>query len=312
MTRLRLWWRVGGRNLRGVLAWLLPGVWAVCGLLASPESVLAQSDAATCVSAHADAQVFRNRGAFVSAHERLLLCARSSCPKPIADDCATWLGALEDSLASIVLAVSDEQGRDLIDVRVTANGVKLTDQADGRAISMDPGLYTLRFSAEWHAPAELSIAIRQSEKNRIVRVQLRTRSELPAVTVTEHDEPAATSPAPTPTTPHTASTIPIATYVLGATTLIGAGMYAYFGLTGLEKEHKVRDLPADAPCGSLCGEGKRAYVLADIGLGIAVASAAGAIATFVLLRETDPSSARVGILPLTTQRGVLLHWSGSF
>jgi hypothetical protein len=295
----------------------LAALCAFCGLLAHSKPAHAESDTATCVSAHAEAQERRNRGEFVAAHERLMLCARSSCPKPIADDCATWLGMLEDSMSSIVLAVSDEQGHDLVDVHVTANGVKLVDQADGHAISMDAGLYSLRFTAEGHAPTELSVAVRQSEKNRIVRVQLRRLSPAAniaaAKTVAIHEAP------DEPATASSSSPVPIATYVLGATAVIGAGMYAYFGLTGLSKEHKVRDLQADAPCGSLCSEGKRDYVLADIGLGVTVVAAAGAITTFLLLRDTTPASqteagasASVGILPLTTQRGALLHWSGSF
>ncbi|MET0385274.1 MAG: hypothetical protein ABW321_04910 [Polyangiales bacterium] len=277
------------------------------GTLAVTSAVRAQPQVAACVSAHAEAQVLRNRGALLSARKQLLQCARQECPKLVADDCATWLTALDESLSSIVFAVSDDRGRDLVAVTVTANGETLTERADGRALPLDPGVYALRFSAEGYLPAELSVSVRQSEKNRIVRVQLAAEGGSPSEIAAK--TPA--SPAATDASPHP---IPVISYVLGGTLLVGAGMYAYFGLSGLSKENELEKLPPDTACGSLCSAGRRDYILADIGLGVAVGSAIGAVAAFLLYdpRADAPARTQLRISPLAAQRGVLVHWSGSF
>jgi hypothetical protein len=183
-------------------------------------------------------------------------------------------------------------------VHISADGKAIAERADGRALAIDPGSYQLRFEAEGYQPSTLSVSIRQSEKNRIVRVNMK-HVPPPMAAAAKTTIPAQSSAHP----------IPIASYVLAGTTVVGIGAFAAFGLQGLSKEHAVEKLPPTEPCGSLCSAGRRDYVLADIGLGVAIASAAGALALLLLNGKDERPSAS---LQPVSGRGGALRWSANF
>ena len=259
------------------------------------------------MTAHADAQLLRMHGSLVDARGKLLVCAQTECPKPVANDCAAWLSEVEDSLSSVVFAVSDEEGHDLTDVRIRANGKPLADHADGRALTIDPGSYALRFESAGYLPVEQTISIRQSEKNRIVRVRMDRANPPPSAA--KRTPPY--TPVLTPVeAPEASPAIPLASYVLAGTTLLGFGAYAYFGLSGLSKERKYRRLENPDMC-DFCSSGERDYILANIGLGVGLASAVGAVTVFFLSRPDQKP-------PVAEQRAGLqvlpmgLQWSEHF
>jgi len=266
--------------------------------------------------------VLQRRGALVAAREQLLLCAQKGCPKPIAADCSGWLSEVEQSLSSVVFAVSDDEGVDLVNVHVTANGAAIADKADGRALPLDPGLYVLRFEAPGHSPGEQSITVRQSEKNRIVRMQLRRTPAVPKPQVTMNAESLyASEPADSG-----GKSIPVASYVFGGVAVVGLGMFTYFGLSELsavkEKEkldatNVMREQNGQPPldCGDLCEQGQRDFILAYVGLGVAVTGATGAVLAYVLSDPEPPArgaSTQLRVLPLASQRGALLQVQGTF
>jgi hypothetical protein len=280
----------------------------VVSVLLAPTNLHAQLNTNECVTSHAEAQALRNRGALLEARQQLLRCARRECPKLIADDCATWVPAIDDSLSSVVFAVSTEDGHDLVEVEVSADGKPLTHRTEGRALPIDPGLYHLRFSAPGYQPTEVLVSFRQSEKNRIVRVHM---APLPAAA--ESAEQASAPTAASAEAVEYARPVPVATWVMAGTTVVGAGMFALFGLNGLAKEHKVERLTMNDSCGELCSAGRRDYVLADIGLALAVSSAVGALTCYWLRPEerTEPGDrARLTVVPL--RDGALLRGVGRF
>ena len=289
----------------------------------------AQASAERCVAAHAQAQVEQRRGALLAAREQLLICGQKGCPKPIATDCGGWLAEAEESVPSVVFAVVDDLGHDLVDVQVTANGVLMTSKADGRALPLDPGLYQLRFQAEGYLPGQQSITVRQSEKNRIVRMQLRRGAAArhkPLVTLDAASLYDPYDSAPPPSTAERSKAIPVTSYALGGVAVVGLGMFTYFGLSELSdvKEKERLDVlnarrkelgQQEQPCGSLCDRGTRDFILTYVGLGVAVAGAAGAVLAYVL-SEPKPtehaSGLRLGAAPLASRRGALLQLSGAF
>jgi hypothetical protein len=288
----------------------------------------AQADQNRCVAAHAQAQMEQRSGALLAAREQLLICAQKGCPKPIAADCTGWLAEDEQSLPSVVFAVSDDQGRDLVDVRVTANGAQVADKIDGRALPIDPGLYQLRFEAEGYEPGEQAVTVRQAEKNRIVRMQLQHgAAHKPLVTMDAASlYTADDSSRPAATTSSASKTIPVTSYVLGGVAVVGLGMFTYFGLTELSDVKEKERLDAanalrrdkmepEEPCGSLCDRGKRDFVLTYVGLGVAVAGAAGAVLAYVLSEPQPAERAdrlHLDLAALPQRRAALLQLRGAF
>jgi len=252
-----------------------------------------------CLNAYSESQELRLRGSLLAAREQLLVCSRDSCPRLIVNDCARWLPEVEEGLSSVVLAPTDAQGHDLSEVRVRSDTRVITERTDGRAVSLDPGPYNLTFEADGYLPAQVDVTLRQSEKNRIVRVQLEKAApsaaavaqaaaltlegtSLQAAALGDHADMDAES------RPRLTRSWPVATTVLSGVALAGVGTFAYFGLNGLSKRDDAKRCSMD--CGDLIDRGKRDYIVADIGLGVAVAAAVSAVLVYTLV-ESKPHPA---------------------
>lgn len=241
-----------------------------------------------CLAAYGQAQELRIKGSLMAAREHLLTCSQDVCPKPIVHDCVEWLADVETSLSSIVFAVSDAAGHDIAATRVRANGRELSDHADGRALTLDPGTYNFRFEAAGYEPLERAITMRQSEKNRIVRVQLVKQSD-------DMSQPGSLERAPAAAVSDAGGfRVPTASIVLGATAVVSVASFAFFGLSGKAKRADADGCMAN--CSHFIDEGKRDYVIADISLGVAVLSAGSAVLV-ALLNQEHASRSRV---PLST------------
>jgi len=165
--------------------------------------------------------------------------------------------------------------------------------------------------------AEQTVSMRQSEKNRIVRVQMARIVQPKAAALvtassdaTHPGEPtSAARPASTAPTQHSA--IPLVTYILGGTTLVGTGMFAYFGLSGASDKRRAEH--CQTGCDDLIRNGKRDYVIADIGLGIAIASLPAAILVFALQPGDAPEAkSQLHVQPIALQHGAGMLWTGEF
>jgi hypothetical protein len=276
-----------------------------------PAGVRAEDRKQQCLAAYADAQELRLKGALLAARARLLTCVQPGCPGPVIKDCAGWLSDVDSSLSSIVFALSDENGRDIPDGRVTANQRVVTERTDGRAVLLDPGTYNFSIDAPGFEHEQRTLAVRQSEKNRIVRVQLKvaspsersnrerganaetkggslsaSRAAASGTSVLPRSALQASSDRVTTDTPGTRSW-PVVTTILGGVALVGVGGFAYFGLQGLNKRDQAER--CQASCRALIDAGKRDYVIADVSLGVAIASAAAAALVY-FVAESRPSA----------------------
>jgi hypothetical protein len=265
-----------------------------------------------CVQAHAEAQQRRMHGSLLAAREELLVCGRNDCPTPVMNDCAGWLNEVEASLSSIVFAVSDEDGHDIVDASVRADGKLLSEQSDGRALTLDPGTYTFSLTAPRRPTVEITLSVRQSEKNRIVRVELPPPRSISEAPPTSRLPTTPSPPVPAAAQPHP---VPLVSYILAGTTLIGVGGFVYFGLSGNALHRQWQHCTDD--CSAVRRTGKRNYVLADIALGVAIVSLPAAIITYLVARPDRDGSqqtqnARQEITPLWLPGGAGLQWRTSF
>lgn len=241
-----------------------------------------------------------------------MLCAQESCPALVANDCATWASEIEASLSSVVFAVSDSSGQDVVDAHIYANGRLISERADGRAIAIDPGTYTFRFEAPPRAAVEETVSIRQSEKNRIVRVQFGVlKTEKPGQMALPRDTQAPRAPKP--------RGIPTGTWVLGGVALAGAAAFTTFALLGHGKYEDAKKCRTEPDCDeldSLIDAGKRDYVVADVALGVGIASATAALIVYFVDRgsyaPTAPAAQGLRVEPDFANRGARLSYRADF
>ena len=125
-----------------------------------------------CLSAFADTQRLRESGALTAAREQVLVCARDSCPGPVATQCVVWLDELDASLPTVVFAVKAVADHDGGAVRVTEGDRVVAERLDGAAVVIHPGPRTLRFEDVDGKSVSVDIVLYEGQKNRIVEVEL--------------------------------------------------------------------------------------------------------------------------------------------
>jgi hypothetical protein len=231
--------------------------------------VLGQSSVEVCVADHKRVQTLRQTGGYLEAHAAAARCASSACPLLVREDCSAWFVDLEERIPSLILELRDERGRDLVDVRVYANGQPLTNALDGRAIPIDPGRYRLRFEASGQRPLEQEVVVRETSKKRKLTVVLRA---LPA--------PAAKA-APEVSRREEASAIKPALLTLGAVAAASLGAAAALGGAGklaLRRLDRSQCKPDCSP--SEVERVNETYRAAYIALGVGAAAATAAVIVY--------------------------------
>lgn len=257
---------------------------ALHALSGATARVHAQDDKQACLSSYASSQKQRNKGALLAARKQLLVCSRNVCPGPVVKDCMEWLTDVDANLSSVVFAVSDASGHDIVNARVTAQQELITDTTDGHAVLLDPGMYEFQIEADGYERAESTVIMHQAEKNRMVRVQLkRPPSAAPRKFTLKFQPEPATVPASAPAVDHP---FPVVTTVLAGVALAGVGTFAYLGVRGLNTLHEARRCQAN--CRRTIDSGTRDYVVADIGLGVAIAAAVSAALVYFLVESNEP------------------------
>src|SRR5262249_31598684 len=101
----------------------------VIGTTSAPARAV---DRAACAAASDQAQQLRDEAKLRAARAQLIICADETCPGVIRKDCAGWLADVEARLPSVVFRVLDPAGKDLVQVKLTVDGKKLTDTLDGK------------------------------------------------------------------------------------------------------------------------------------------------------------------------------------
>jgi len=196
---------------------------------------------------------------------------------------------VDASQPSVVFAGLDAQGKDTVLVSVKIDGQAAARELDARAVPLDPGRHEFEFTSADGQLRRVSLVLREAEKRRRVVADFRVS-----------EAKAAPAPAQTPTPAAPAATsddgpsTPVAVYVLGGIGLAGLGSFAYFAASGRSIQKNELD-----PCKPHCqgkedriSEMRTRYVIADISLGVAVASLG--VGTYLLFasKGESPRAAR--------------------
>ncbi len=227
-------------------------------------------DKRKCYAEYESAQVERQAGRLRNARASLLLCSSNACPSVVQADCVEWLEQVTKSLPTVVLAARVGR-RDEFNVQVTMDGQPLTSRLDGKAMPIDPGAHTFRFELPPYPPIEERVLVAVGEKERSIAALFDngegTADGKPKPGVDEYRP------------------VPKLVYVFGGVALAGLGGFTYFGLTGKGERSDLMNSCAPFCSDSQISPVKTKLLLADISLGIAVASAV----TSVVLYVTRPS-----------------------
>ncbi len=150
----------------------------VVGLLpAVRPATAAEPTKQECVDANDGAQDLRQAGQLIEAREKLLLCASSSCPALVRQDCAPRLNEVDKAMPTLVFEATDEDGLEVKAVRVTIDGTWLSNTLDGTPLSINPGVHTLTFEADGFRVAEKALVAQEGVKERHEQVVLRAMAK---------------------------------------------------------------------------------------------------------------------------------------
>jgi len=278
-------------------------------LLAIPS--LALADVTTCVHAHTSGQREAKAGHFKAASELFASCvSEPSCPGAIRAECAEFYKGAERSVPTLIFAALDEQGGDLIQVRVSSADQVLSESLDGRPIAVDPGQHHFKFELASGQVLESDVLVREGEKNRIVSVRAKPRSQTASEARTSSLD-----------VNDGARKLPTSFWVasgVGAAALVSFGAFAAMGHG---KQSSLND------CSPSCSSSSHAdydamsrdYLIADISLGVAVVSAG--VATWLFLSSdraraapphaSENPAARLTLTPLVSTRGAGLLFNAT-
>jgi hypothetical protein len=272
----------------------------------------ARADVASCTALHASGQREAKAGRLKHASEQFLTCASSPdrCPDAVRAECTDLYGNVQKVIPTVVFTVSDEQGRDLTNVKVYSTDQLIVESLTGRPIPLDPGKHHFRFVFPSGDVLATDILVREGEKNRVVGVRTREArgaSRAPARPATARG---AAPAAPAATGRSLSAGFWVASTV-GVASLASFGVFALLG-------HNSQS--ALETCSPTCDLGRRDdydkmrrdYLIADISLGAAAVSlgvatwlffSAGSSGGETPKRGDGGGTSRFAVVPLPDRSG---------
>jgi hypothetical protein len=225
--------------------------------VSAPSTAVAdEPSAAQCYDAHETGQLQRKRGEIHKARISFGTCGRNVCPSVVQRDCVAWAQELATQQPTVVVAVVRSDGTDVLGARVFIDGASTA--ADGRAVELDPGQHSVRVERAGEPAFDRRFSVREGDRARRVAIVL-------------PGEPA----------PRGLGKPPVLTYVLGGVALVSLASFGTFGALGKSRENELTETCVDRCSDSDVAGVRRSYLVADISLGVAIASAAAAVILWV-------------------------------
>jgi hypothetical protein len=243
-------------------------VLAAFALVASHASAQNPPTKQQCADAYTQAQVLRAKDKLVLAKKQVDLCNDPACPQALRKDCTAWVVELQESVPVLAVDVVDERGRAVPSAHVTVDGSAV---ASGQSLTLDPGSHTLAADAPDMVSASETLELAKGEK-RHATLTLKAR------VVETTPEVSASKP------------LPVAAIVLATVGVAFVGGFIGFGVAGNSKR---TDLDA-VRCAPSCAQAdvdsiKTDYVIADVALGVGLASLAVATVLFIVAETSAPA-----------------------
>ena len=257
---------------------------------------------ATCARAYEEGQELRKSGQLVSARATLQSCARDQCPDFIRSDCASWYDEVQSELPTLVFAARS-QGRDLSEVRILVGERVLASHIDGQAVELDPGDYELRFEARDMRALKQRFVIARGERNRLIQVELEPTVATAAAAASEPGQDRSLTPP--------AQRSLLVPGIFAGVGVLGVAGFAGLGAWGLSGEKHLEDACSPKCSASQLSEVRTRYLLADVSLGVGVASLSLG-AYFYLSQSPTPHARAPKLAVLPRPGGADFVYGGAF
>ena len=135
------------------------------------SSALTAQGTTECVQAFDNAQQQRLAGRPLAARTELVRCAQDSCPDVINSKCVQWLQEVRGIVPSLVVAVRDKKGRDVVDAQLFIDGRRVALKMAGVAIELEPGPHQIEARGP-HGTVRQDVLLREGEQRRRVEMLL--------------------------------------------------------------------------------------------------------------------------------------------
>jgi hypothetical protein len=241
------------------------------------------TDKAQCAAAAEVGQRLTKAHKLVAAREQLLICSSKDCPDVISQDCTQWLGEVDRSFASVILKPVDEAGHRLDNVHVTENGVVVSEHAGDGAIEVDPGAHIFRFERGDLEPAEQHAQLDEGRRNQEIVVTMRLRPVAPPPPPPIHEAPSSGS-----------GGFLAGAIVTTALAVVGVGLFAGFGASGVVDESALRKSCAPFCTSSDVAPVSTKFAIADAALITGGVAAVAAVVFWIVWNQHHSPDKHVG------------------
>ena len=263
------------------------------GVVLLSGGILRAESAQTCIGDYEAAQSLRSAGHFGAAVQKFAACASRDCPAAVAQECTTFRSKVDAATPSIVVDAKDERAVSIEGLRVLVDGVVRAPSEGATGIKVDPGPHVVRGEAPGYSPAETELELAADGGVRTVVLVMAHKND--------DERRSAVAPAGAPERvsgdASRDDSSRLVAYVFGGVGVVAMGGFAYFGLAGTSERH---DLDKCKPyCDSSRVDSARLKLtLADVSLGIGVASLGAGVYFFVKSLDHGAGQTKVGIAAL--------------
>lgn len=288
-------------------------------------------DKASCVDAHASAQKWMKEARLRESKEQLALCADSSCPALVRQDCERWLGEVDRQLQPVTIEARDASGKVLMTVRGPLEMQAKTGTKAGTETRADPGpneapVPAGRATGEPQEPQE-----ERDLRSAAGAAEGRTEAPTASGLLPPAEPPVLPPPAAPPDGAQGASprddaarapagkprrSLPAAAWVTGFLTLASFGSAAVLGVTGALEARSLRETCAPNCQSSRVSAVRQDLVIADVSALAGVAFGAATVWMIWTHREAAAPDGRTPDPPRLsariTGRSFRLEYATSF
>ncbi len=169
------------------------------------------------------------------------MCADASCPGEVRAECARRIVDVRAELPTLILSAKDGSGNDLLDVKVSVDGVPADGVLDGRPLPIDPGVHTLTFDSAGRPRLEKKMVVREAEKDRHETIVFDSGSA-------PLSPPPPASPAASGTSGSSWSTNKTLAVVSAGLGVVGLGLGAGWGIAAISSQNQEKSACPSAGC----------------------------------------------------------------